>query len=232
MYGNVLSITTDQAELTKTTPSGYCTYKVGSEAGRVNYEYTVTMDGFMCIYLDLSERNNFTLWLNDEELYSETYSIPQMLAVCQVKVGDVVDVALSCEANESGSMNISAAIMDGPVFWAGYENLSKSTLELTNFSTTKVDGTILCDRDGLLYTSIPQDGNWHVYVDGQETETVLVGEAMTAVHLSKGYHEVSFRYHNEAFALGWKVSLLCTAILMGLYFWIYPAQNKKGKYSK
>ena len=232
MYGNVLSITTDQAELTKTTPSGYCTYKVGSEAGRVNYEYTVTMDGFMCIYLDLSERNNFTLWLNDEELYSETYSIPQMLAVCQVKVGDVVDVALSCEANESGSMNISAAIMDGPVFWAGYENLSKSTLELTNFSTTKVDGTILCDRDGLLYTSIPQDGNWHVYVDGQETETVLVGEAMTAVHLSKGYHEVSFRYHNEAFALGWKVSLLCTAILMGLFFWIYPAQNKKGKYSK
>ena len=232
MYGNVLSITTDQAELTKTTPSGYCTYKVGSEAGRVNYEYTVTMDGFMCIYLDLSERNNFTLWLNDEELYSETYSIPQMLAVCQVKVGDVVDVALSCEANESGSMNISAAIMDGAVFWAGYEKLSKSTLELTNFSTTKVDGTILCDRDGLLYTSIPQDGNWHVYVDGQETETVLVGEAMTAVHLSKGYHEVSFRYHNEAFALGWKVSLLCTAILMGLYFWIYPAQNKKGKYSK
>ena len=232
MYGNVLSITTDQAELTKTTPSGYCTYKVGSEAGRVNYEYTVTMDGFMCIYLDLSERNNFTLWLNDEELYSETYSIPQMLAVCQVKVGDVVDVALSCEANESGSMNISAAIMDGPVFWAGYEKLSKSTLELTNFSTTKVDGTILCDRDGLLYTSIPQDGNWHVYVDGQETETVLVGEAMTAVHLSKGYHEVSFRYHNEAFALGWKVSLLCTAILMGLFFWIYPAQNKKGKYSK
>ena len=232
MYGNVLSITTDQAELTKTTPSGYCTYKVGSEAGRVNYAYTVTMDGFMCIYLDLSERNNFTLWLNDEELYSETYSIPQMLAVCQVKVGDVVDVALSCEANESGSMNISAAIMDGPVFWAGYEKLSKSTLELTNFSTTKVDGTILCDRDGLLYTSIPQDGNWHVYVDGQETETVLVGEAMTAVHLSKGYHEVSFRYHNEAFALGWKVSLLCTAILMGLYFWIYPAQNKKGKYSK
>ena len=232
MYGNVLSITTDQAELTKTTPSGYCTYKVGSEAGRVNYAYTVTMDGFMCIYLDLSERNNFTLWLNDEELYSETYSIPQMLAVCQVKVGDVVDVALSCEANESGSMNISAAIMDGPVFWAGYEKLSKSTLELTNFSTTKVDGTILCDRDSLLYTSIPQDGNWHVYVDGQETETVLVGEAMTAVHLSKGYHEVSFRYHNEAFALGWKVSLLCTAILMGLYFWIYPAQNKKGKYSK
>ena len=232
MYGNVLSITTDQAELTKTTPSGYCTYKVGSEAGRVNYEYTVTMDGFMCIYLDLSERNNFTLWINDEELYSETYSIPQMLAVCQVKVGDVVDVALSCEANESGSMNISAAIMDGPVFWTGYEKLSKSTLELTNFSTTKVDGTILCDRDGLLYTSIPQDGNWHVYVDGQETETVLVGEAMTAVHLSKGYHEVSFRYHNEAFALGWKVSLLCTAILMGLFFWIYPAQSKKGKYSK
>ena len=232
MYGNVLSITADQAELTKTTPGGYCTYKVGSEGGRINYEYTVTMDGFMCIYLDLSERNNFTLWLNGEELYSETYSIPQMLAVCQVQVGDVVDVALSCEANESGSMNISAALMEGSVFWEGYEKLSQSVLELTEFTTTSVEGTIQCDRDGLLYTSIPQDGNWHVYVDGQEVQSVLVGDAMTAVHLTQGSHEVSFRYRNEAFALGWKVSLLCAAILLGLYFWIYPARKKMGKYSK
>ena len=232
MYGNVLSITSDQAELTKTTPGGYCTYNAGSEGGRINYEYTATMDGFMCIYLDLSERNNFTLWLNGDELYSETYSIPQMLSVCQVHVGDVVDVALSCEAYESGSISISAALMEDNAFWAGYNKLSQSTLKVTDFSTTKVDGTILCNRDGLLYTSIPQDGNWHVYVDGQETPSVLVGDTMVAVHLTQGSHEVSFRYHNKAFAFGWKISVLCTAIMAGLYLWIYPARNKKGKYSR
>ena len=105
-------------------------------------------------------------------------------------------------------------------------------MELTDFSTARLSGTITCARDGLLYTSIPQNGNWHVYVDGKEAETVLVGEAMTAVYLEEGYHEVIFRYRNPAFTLGCVISLLSTGVLAGLYFWIYHARKKKGKYQK
>jgi len=232
MYGNVLTITSTDASVAGTTPNGHCTYTTEGVDGSVDYRYTVTMDGFMCIDLDLSERNDFTVWLNGEELYSENYSLPQMLAVSQVHVGDVVDVALACKANESGNIRVSAAIMDESAFWKGYDVLSQSTLELTDFSTAALDGTILCNRDGLLYTSIPQNGNWYVYVDGELAQTQLVGDAMMAVPLSKGYHEVSFRYHNAAFSLGWKITLLCSGILAGLYFWIYPAKKKKGKYAK
>ena len=232
MYGNVLTITAADATVSDMTPGGYCTYTTDSTGGRINYQYQVTMDGFMCIDLDLSERNDFTVWLNGNELYSETYSLPQMLAVSQVRVGDVVDVALSCDANESGTMLISAAILDDATFRKGYEVLNRSVLELTDFSTTRLSGIINCDRDGLLYTSIPQNGNWHVYVDGKEADTVLVGEAMTAVYLEEGYHEVIFRYRNPAFTLGCVISLVSTGVLAGLYFWIYPARKKKGKYQK
>ena len=232
MYGNVLNITGEGTTVSDMSPGGYCTYTTDDAGGRVNYQYSVTMDGFMCIDLDLSERNDFTVWLNGEELYSESFSIPQMLSVSQVRVGDVVDVALACEGGTSGSIQISAAILDEEAFWKGYEVLSQSRLELDSFSSTALDGSILCNRDGLLYTSIPQNGNWHVYVDGEEAETVLVGDAMLGVSLSKGYHEISFRYRNEAFSLGWKISLLSAAILAGLYFWVYPARKKKGKYAK
>ena len=232
MYGNVLTITATDAAVSDMTPGGYCKFTTHESGGRVNYQYTVTMDGFMCIDLDLSERNDFTVWLNGTELYSENYSLPQMLAVSQVRVGDTVDVALACDANTSGSMQISAAILDEAAFMKGYEVLSQSTLELTEFSTTALDGTIQCNRDGLLYTSIPQNGNWHVYVDGQEVETVLIGEAMTGVYLEEGYHEISFRYRNPAFSMGWKVSAISAAVLAGLYLWIYPASKKKGKYAK
>ena len=232
MYGNVLTITAADASVSDMSPGGYCTYTTDGTSGRINYQYQITMDGFMCIDLDLSERNDFTVWLNGNELYSETYSLPQMLAVSQVRVGDVVDVALSCDANESGTMLISAAILDDATFRKGYEVLNRSVLELTDFSTTRLSGTINCDRDGLLYTSIPQNGNWYVYVDGKEADTVLVGEAMTAVYLEEGYHEVIFRYRNPAFTLGCVISLVSTGVLAGLYFWIYPARKKKGKYQK
>ena len=232
LHGSVLAITGIDAELSNVTTDGYCSYTTEGSSGSVNYQYTPDREGFLCINLDQSNRNDFSVRLNGTELYSENYSLPQMVAVCQVQTGDVVDVNISCKANESGTVHISAALLNDQVFQEGYNRLSQSTLELNYFSTTAVDGTILCNRDGLLYTSIPQNGNWYAYVDGVPVQTQLVGNAMVAIPMTKGYHDVSFRYHNDAYALGWKISLLSAVAFAGLYFWIYPARNKKGKYAK
>ena len=232
LYGSVLSISAAEATLANETTDGYCTYTTENSPGVVTYQYTADREGFLCIRLDLSKRNDFTVYLNGENLYSESISLPQMLAVSQVGIGDVVEIAIDCASNESGTINISAALMNDAVFQEGYSRLSQSVLELDRFSTTALDGTILCNRDGLLYTSIPQNGNWHVYVDGVEVESQLVGNAMLAVPLTKGYHEIALRYRNPAFSWGWKISVLSAAALFSLYFWIYPTKKKKGKYAK
>ena len=231
LYGSVLSISAAEATLANETTDGYCTYTTENSPGVVTYQYTADREGFLCIRLDLSKRNDFTVYLNGENLYSESISLPQMLAVSQVGIGDVVEIAIDCASNESGTINISAALMNDAVFQEGYSRLSQSVLELDRFSTTALDGTILCNRDGLLYTSIPQNGNWHVYLDGVEVESQLVGNAMLAVPLTKGYHEIALRYRNPAFSWGWKISVL-SAALFSLYFWIYPTKKKKGKYAK
>ena len=232
LYGSVLSISAVEATLANETTDGYCTYTTENSPGIVTYQYTADREGFLCIRLDLSKRNDFTVSLNGETLYSESISLPQMLAVSQVGIGDVVEIAIDCASNESGTINISAALMNDAVFQEGYSRLSQSVLELDRFSTTALDGTILCNRDGLLYTSIPQNGNWHVYVDGVEVESQLVGNAMLAVPLTKGYHEIALQYRNPAFSWGWKISVLSAAALFSLYFWIYPTKKKKGKYAK
>ena len=232
LYGSVLSISAAEATLANETTDGYCTYTTENSPGVVTYQYTADREGFLCIRLDLSKRNDFTVSLNGETLYSESISLPQMLAVSQVGIGDVVEIAIDCASNESGTINISAALMNDAVFQEGYSRLSQSVLELDRFSTTALDGTILCNREGLLYTSIPQNGNWHVYVDGVEVESQMVGNAMLAVPLTKGYHEIALRYRNPAFSWGWKISVLSAAALFSLYFWIYPTKKKKGKYAK
>jgi len=97
-----------------------------------------------------------------------------------------------------------------------------------------VEGTIACNRDGLLYTSIPQNGNWTVEVDGEPAEIRLVGDAMIAVDLTEGAHTVSFRYHNTAFSLGAKVTLLCLLVFAVLVVLVYkPKLNlRAGKFQK
>lgn len=227
-----VQITSEDVELLSKSGSGYCTYKVGANAGTVSYQITPKDSGFLCIDLNLPKKNSFSVYLNGEKLYNETYSLPQCLAVASVKPGDLVQIDLNCKANDQSNMTIKSALVDDEVFQEAYAVLSASTLQLTKFTNTKVEGTISCNRDGLLYTSIPQNGNWTAKVDGKEADIVLVGDAMIGVPLTKGSHTVTFTYRNKAFALGWKISLACALIFVAIIFTIYKPRRKKGKYEK
>ncbi len=161
--------------------------------------------------------------------YKETISLSQMIAVGDVKTGDTVDIRIECDKDESSTMTVSAAVLNGERFARGYEILSASQLNLTKFRSTLVEGTIDCDRDGLLYTSVPQNGNWSVKVDGKSAEIKLIGDCMVAVNLTKGVHTVRLMYHNAAFSLGWKISLACAAVFGGLAWSVYRPDKKHKK---
>ena len=227
-----VQITSEDVQIVSQSGSGYCTYKAGSASGTVSYSISPKTAGFMCIELNLPKRNNFTVSLNGEKLYSESYSLPQTLAVADVKPGDVVQIDLTCKANEESNMTVISAVLDEALFRQAYDVLSASTLQLSEFTGTKVEGTIDCNRNGLLYTSVPQNGNWTVQVDGRDADIVLIGNAMIGVPLNAGNHTITLTYRNEAFALGWKVSLLCALIFTAITLAVYKPQRKKGKYER
>ncbi len=233
--GTMLTINADGPTITPKPTTGYCAYTTeGDVTGTVTYSYTADESGFMCINLDLSKRNNFAFYHNGDELYSETYSLPQMLSVCQVGPGDVVEVEMKCKEDEKGTIKLTAAILDDEVFQRAYNILSESVLELTSFSNTQLDGTIDCQRDGVLYTSIPQNGNWSAIVDGKPAETVTIGGAMVGLLLSKGEHTIRFVYRNEALSLGWKISAASLLIFVVVCVVAYKPTNRrrKGKYER
>ena len=234
MLGRTLTITGDCPTLKPQPNTGYCDYVTEDKSGVITYSYTADREGFMCIALELSKRNNFTVKLNGDTLYSESYSLTQMLAVGDVQIGDVVEIELKCKENETGTIKVSAGIMNEELFRQGYETLAASILEVTEFSNTRVAGTIDCNRDGVLYTSIPQDGNWSARVDGEPAEIVLIGDAMIGLLMSEGEHTVEFTYHNKAFSLGWKVSLAFFIVFIGISLIVYKPkfQRYKGKYLK
>ena len=252
MSGKSLTILGSNTTLNSHTQTGYCYYRETGSGSSITYSYTAEEAGLMCFRLDQSKRNNFAVYINGSTtaLYSESYSMPQMLSVCNVVPGDVVEIKFTCTKGDTGSINLDAAILNEEIFRKAYDILAASTLELTQFKTTLVEGTISCDRDGVLYTSIPQNvaskhdgslyskipqsGKWIAYVDGQPTQTVLIGNVMVGVILSEGDHNVRFEYHSAAFDLGWKISLACTLIFLALALIDYRHlfAHRKGKYEK
>jgi len=122
--------------------------------------------------------------------------------------GDIVSLSL-----KSGNATIYLGFLNKPLFEQGYTILADEPLNLTHFSETKVRGTVTALQDGILYTSIP-GRNWQVYVDGVKSELLLIDNAMAAVRLSKGTHEVEFRYLNKSFVAGVVVSIVSVVIFI------------------
>ena len=233
LEGDNLSILPNGAQISERNDTGYCRY-VTTDRAEVIYSFTADREGFACVHLDLPKRNEFYVSVNGLELYKEKISLPQMLAVGDVKTGDVIDVRIICAADESSTMTVGAAILNPERFRAGYEVLNASTLELTKFKSTRIEGTIDCDRDGLLYTSIPQNGNWQASVDGTPVETVLVGDCMLALPLSAGSHTIWLTYRNAAFVLGAQITLACGAVFAGLLLTAYRSEirHRPGKFAR
>ncbi len=222
--GSWLTFEGRDVEITAQHDSGYCAYKTGASGGTLIYRYTIEEEGFLCLDVNMYARNYFYVYLNGEYLFSDGITLPQTFSVSQVRPGDVVEIRASCKAGENSTMTIDAALLDDTVFRAGYDILNASTLKLTDFSTTRVEGTIDCDRDGVLYTSIPDDGNWKATVDGKEADIVLIGDAMVGLKLNKGSHEIVFVYENDAFTYGTLITVACLLAFLAL---IYLSDRQK-----
>ena len=224
-----LQITGNGTTITEENDTGFCHYKADQDKTNVTYTYVVDRDGFACVHLNLPKRNDYIVSVNGVELFRESISLPQLIAVGDVRTGDTLEIRIVCKAGENSTMTISAAVLNEAVFRQGYDRLNASVWQLTDFTSTKVTGTVDCNRDGLLYTSIPQNGNWKATVDGKEVEPVLVGECMLSLPLKEGTHSVVLTYENQALKLGWKITALCTALFLLLCQRIYKPQWKKGK---
>ena len=225
---DALTITGDNATIRSQTKGGYTSYDTdASSTGTVVYSYTCDLDGLFCIDLNLTKKNNFAVYKNGELLYSETYSLPQSLSVAQVEPGDVIDIHFTCKKGETGSITVHARILNQLVFLDAYEYLNQSTLTLTAFEGTTIQGVIDCKETGVLYTSIPQDGNWTATVDGKPVDTVTLFNAMVGIPLSEGYHEITFQYRNKAFEAGSIISAFCLIVFIGLYLGFYTADKKR-----
>ena len=236
LQGEKTSIVGTGVTIEESNDTGYCKYSGAQKNSSITYSYISDRDGFCCIHLNLPKRNDYHVLVNGVELYKETISLPQMIAVGDLKAGDILDIRIVCKENENSNMTVTAAVLNEDLFRDGYEVLNASKLELIDFENTFVEGIINCDRDGLLYTSVPQNGNWTAKVDGQNAQITLVGDCMIGIPLTQGSHTVSLSYHNAAFSWGWKISLACGALFFLLVRRAKPApvstKRKSGKYQK
>ena len=95
--------------------------------------------------------------------------------------------------------------------------VSDNKVILTNFEENKINGTIF-GNEGTIYTSIPYDEGWNVYVDGVKTDTFLIGNSLLGFDINDGEHEITLVYKIPYFKIGMGISIGSLSIIIGYAF--------------
>lgn len=98
-----------------------------------------------------------------------------------------------------------------------YETLNQMPMHLTSWTDTELSGTVEAEEAGLLFTSIPYDEGWTVSIDGQKVKPRKVFEALLAVDIPAGSHQVLLTYFPGGLAHGIMISAAALFILLILF---------------
>lgn len=71
-----------------------------------------------------------------------------------------------------------------------------------------MSGNVTVKKEQYLFTSVPYSSGWKCYVDGKETEISLTDTAFMSIKLSKGKHNVVFKYCTPGLKAGAVISVV------------------------
>ena len=210
--------TTCKYSITKTFN---CSYKVGTSEirvtktneGKAYYEYTVTAKENGSIYMHLlSEYANPVLTYYVNGVKTSTFFDTNTRRIHNIgyfEKGE--DVTVRFEFDAAATQYHSDVPTFVQVNQEKFENainaLQKGNLVVTDYSDTRIEGTIKADKDQFVFTTIPYDKYWNVYVDGERVETYATMDTLLSFDITEGEHEIKMVYVSLPFYCGLGVTL-------------------------
>lgn len=203
-----------------------------SNYGTETVSLSPTIDGNLYLYVKSSDLKTITV--NSEKVSDITQSMEDayILDLGYHNKGDEVLVSLDASKmeSESTSFDFYCYTADDTVVKNMYNSLAGNSLNVESYSDTTIKGTVKAKENCYLYSSIPYDDGWSVYVDGKKAETFEIGGTLLAIELTPGQHRIEYKYFPVGFLYGIIISAVTVFGLCGFY--IYNKSSLKLNKSK
>lgn len=200
-----------------------------SEVENHEDEYVMDIDGLQEYQKDQKSRILVTYKVPEEgEYYIQI--LGNVAAAGVVEKGEKFTVYYDVdssyfEKNETLQIRLKIYRFDETQWEKAYNILKQQQLEVTSYDSTNINGRIHVLEDGILFTSIPYDSNWHLYIDGKEEEILPLWEnSFVATRIEKGNHEIQLVYKQKGLNLGVGVSI--GSIILLVLLWIRDKKKR------
>ncbi len=182
------------------------------------------------LYANLRGNNiaKIRVYINDSQIAYDRFQI-QAYHVGEYPKGTKVtlEYELNDNADGIGTLTLGLADFDWNAYYNVYESLNQNVMTVTDYDSGYVKGTIDCDQSGDVFTSIPYEEGWTVYVDGKEIKTKAIGEAFLGFDIDQGKHDIELKYFPKGMKLGGLVTIAGTIVYGLMWIWHLRSRRKK-----
>lgn len=203
-----------------------------SNYGTETVSLSPTIDGNLYLYVKSSDLKTITVNSDKVSDITQSMEYAYILDLGYHNKGDEVLVSLDASTmeSESTSFDFYCYTADDTVVKNMYNSLAGNSLNVESYSDTTIKGTVNAKENCYLYSSIPYDDGWSVYVDGKKAETFEIGGTLLAIELTPGQHKIEYKY----FPVGFLYGIIISAVtVFGLcVFYIYNKSSLKLNKSK
>ena len=222
IYGNILSL---DRELVKT--GSFVMNKISDEFnGSITIELTAKDN--RNIYVYVYSRNLDTVSILSPS-YSNTMNVLDgyILDLGKHEIGETISIEMPLKDGVTyANVDFVAFNVNQEKFVEGYEKLKTGQLEYTKFDDAIIEGLFVAEKDEILFTTIPYDDGWNVYIDGEKVkkdDLVKISDSLLGVKTTRGEHSIKFVY--EAKFLN--ETLVISVIFVLLLFVRYILREKQ-----
>lgn len=178
-----------------------------NESGSIVRKYEIPESQNVYLYVDCQSAETFNISGTNGLSKTQTPDDPYVVDCGYFEKGEILTLEITIPADkESGYADIYAVGLDMTNFEAGYNKLSASAMNITEFTDTHIKGTVDVKASELVYTSINYDEGWEITIDGEKIEPVAIGGALIGIDAAPGTHTIEMTYKPKGFMIGAIVS--------------------------
>ena len=202
-FENPADVQNDLCNLFNTPPVliAYDTKPNGSQESM-----TVEQDGLYFAFATNAKANKIKFSSDDKDKTFDNLKRRYLMELGYRKVGEILN--FSEISDDKPEPSVVVYRFDFDALKELRQAMLKHGMQIDSYTDNTINAEVEAEGPSLLFTSIPYDKGWTVYVDRKPVKTEKAMDAFLAFRVPSGKHYIHFRYFPEGLKLGAFVSFL------------------------
>lgn len=196
--------------------NGYfdCDFRGDAQIARVELTYTVPESQQIYAFVESDQVEYIAVKRSDGTEFQLPTDVGGIISMGYLEKNDTLKITVEYKKKYAEDIEAYIYGLNEDVWKAAYAKLSDETLQITDYNSTHLEGTIAAQEDGVCIISVPYEKGWALKVDGRKKGIQLLQDCMIAVPLSAGEHHIELKFVPNGMIPG-IVLTVCGLMILG-----------------